>query len=59
VILWTAIALIVALYCIVRATIDLRRKQYLWAIAGYMSAAAILVTPIQTHAVKVDLPVSG
>ncbi len=58
-ILWTAVALIVALYCIVRATIDVRRKQYLWAVAGYTCAAFILLTPIQTHAVKIDLPVSG
>ncbi len=57
-ILWTAVASIVALYCIVRATIDLRQKRYLWAIAGYVCATFILLTPIRTHAIKIDLPVS-
>jgi hypothetical protein len=50
----TIVAFAVAAYCIVRAVIDLREKKYLWAAFGIFAAAAILLTPIQTHAVKVD-----
>jgi len=44
------------IYCFVRALFDLRKKQYVWAIAGLLAAAAILLYPVQTHPVLVDLP---
>jgi hypothetical protein len=50
------IALVTVAYCIARAVVDLRQKRYVWAAAGILCGAAILLTPIQTHAVKLDLP---
>lgn len=58
-ILWNFAALAAAIYCIAKAVIDLRARRYVWGIVGLLSAAVFLLTPIQTHAVKVDLPVAG
>jgi hypothetical protein len=52
-------ALVAAIYCITKAAIDLRAGRYVWGSIGLISAAVFLMTPIQTHAVKVDLPVAG
>lgn len=38
---------------------DLRARRYVWGAVGLVSAGVFLLTPIQTHAVKVDLPVAG
>lgn len=54
---WNFAALAAAIYCIIKAVTDVRGNKYLWGIFGIASAAVILLTPIQTHAVKVDLPV--
>jgi len=43
-------------YCLARGVQDLRRKKYGWAILGLLSGAALLLTPIDTHATKWDLP---
>lgn len=56
--LWNIAALAAAIYCIAKAVIDLRARRYGWGIVGLLSAAVFLLTPIQTHAVKVDLPVA-
>ena len=53
---FTIVAFAAAAYCIARAVIDLREKRYVWAAIGIVAGAAILLTPIQTHAIKVDLP---
>lgn len=45
-------------YCVVRSVVDLRHKRYVWAAIGLISAAILLLTPVQTHAVKIDLPMS-
>jgi hypothetical protein len=47
-----------AIYCIARAVVDLRQRRYFWGALGIVSAAVLLLTPIKTHAVKIDLPVS-
>lgn len=54
--LWSFAALVAAIYCIAKAVIDLRSRRYAWGIVGLLSAGAFLMTPVQTHAVKVDLP---
>ena len=56
--LWNFAALAAAIYCIAKAVIDLRVHRYGWGIVGLLSAVVFLVTPIQTHAIKVDLPVA-
>ena len=45
-----------ALYCVVRSVFDLRQKRYVWGFLGLLAAAAIVTTPVPTHAVKVVLP---
>jgi hypothetical protein len=51
---------ITALYALVRGFMDLRQRRYVWGAAGLLCAIAcgtlFLLTPIPTHAVKVDLP---
>ena len=57
--LWNVAALIAGIYCIAKAAIDLRAGRFVWGMVGLVSAAVFLLTPIQTHAVKVELPVAG
>ncbi len=55
--LWSVAALGATVYCIARAVVDFRQRMYVWSALGIASAAVFVLTPIQTHAVKVDLPV--
>ena len=48
-----------AAYCVARAILDIRQRRYVWAAFGFLAAVAILTMPIPTHAVKVDIPLSG
>lgn len=57
--LWNVAALAAAIYCVIKAVSDLRARRYVWGIVGLLSAAVFLTAPIQTHAVKVDLPIAG
>lgn len=52
---WSFAALGAALFCIVRGLVDLRQRKYIWGALGIISAAIIMLTLIQTHAVKIDL----
>lgn len=45
-------------FCLLRAIYDLQKGRYLWAIAGLLSTAAILLALIPTHTVKIDMPAS-
>jgi hypothetical protein len=56
---WNAAALVAVTYCLIKGVLDLRARRFVWGIAGLLSAAIILVTPIETHAVKVDLPITN
>ena len=55
--LFSTAALAASLYCIVRAIVDFRQRKYAWAVLGFASAVIFLLAPVQTHAIKVDLPV--
>jgi hypothetical protein len=57
--LWNFAALSAGIYCIARSISDLRQRRYVWGIFGLVSAVIFLLTPIQTHAVKVDLLASS
>jgi uncharacterized membrane protein YjjB (DUF3815 family) len=54
--IWPFLLLLVAIYCIARAVFDVRQKKYVWAAFGLLSAAAIFLMPMKSHAIKVDLP---
>ena len=54
---WAAALIFSAFYCIAQAIRDIKAKNYIWAAAAAASAAALLLVPIKTHAIKVDLPV--
>ena len=57
--LWSIGALIAAGYCIVRGIGDLRRGRYAAGVIGIGSAAIFLLTPIQTSAVNMVLPIAN
>lgn len=45
-----------AIFCVVRAVVDFRNKDYFWAALSAVLGLAILCTPIGTHAITIDLP---
>jgi hypothetical protein len=55
--LWSLAAVVAALYCLTKAVIDLRSRNYASGFIGLASAAIFLLTPVQsTQPVKIDLP---
>ena len=56
---WLLASLAATIYCVARAIVDLRQRRYVWAAVGAISAAILLLTPVKTHAVKVELPLSN
>ena len=54
--LWAFAGIGASIYCIARGIVDIRSRKYIWGVLGLVSAGFILLTPIQTHAVKFDLP---
>lgn len=54
--LWIAATGLAAIYCLLRAIVDFRAKRLGWAVAGFASAAILLLAPVQTRAIKIDLP---
>lgn len=54
--IWSVAVLAAAIFLIIRAVIDFRAGKFVWGILGIASAAVFLLTPIQTHAIKIDLP---
>jgi hypothetical protein len=52
------VAMLAAIFCLVRGVTDLRQRKYLWAAVGMLAGVALIVTtPIPTHAEKIDLGV--
>lgn len=56
---WMAALTAVIAYCVAQAIRDLRVKRYAWAAAAIVSAGVLLTMPVQTHAVKIDLPAAS
>jgi len=48
--------LLPAAFCIARGIADLRARRFVWATLGLAAGALLILTPIPTHAVKLDLP---
>lgn len=57
--LWMVALSAVTIYCIVQAVRDFRAKRYAWAAVAAICAVLLLTMPIQSHAVKIDLPASN
>ena len=62
----TALCLAAGLYAAAQTIRDVRSRNVGWGLVGgvatialFGGAAAILLQPIETHAVKIDLPVAG
>lgn len=53
---WTVAIVLAGFYCLARGLFDLRQKRYLWGVLGLCCGAIILLTPIPTQVVKIDLP---
>jgi len=57
VLMFETIALgLAALYCLVRVVVDFGQRRHAWGVAGILCVALLLSIPIETHAVKLDLP---
>jgi hypothetical protein len=61
-----ALCLAAGLYSAAQTVRDIRRGNTGWGVAGgaatvalFGGALAVLLQPVQTHAVKIDLPVAG
>ena len=50
--------LAILIYCVIQIVRDLRRRNYGMAALGLACIAALSLAPIQTHAVKIDLPMA-
>ena len=48
---------LVGLFCLAAGIRDIRRKDYVWAALALIAVALIVVTPIPSHAIKLDLPI--
>ena len=53
---WTIALGLVMLFCLTRALQDFRQKRYVWAAAGLLSGAVILLVPFPNLSVEVTLP---
>ncbi|HEX8443870.1 MAG TPA: hypothetical protein VF631_09515 [Allosphingosinicella sp.] len=53
--LWQIACSAAAIYCLARAIADIRNRRYIWGALGVASAAVLMLTPIPTHAAKIDL----
>lgn len=53
---WPAILLLVAVYCLVQIVRDVRARNYSMAAAGGICLALLVLVPIQSSAVKLDVP---
>lgn len=56
---WMAALLAVIVYCVVQSIRDFRARRYLWGSAAAMSAAVLVMMPVQSHVVTVDLPLAA
>jgi hypothetical protein len=54
--IWAIAVLAVAAYCFARGIVDLRQRRFVWGAVGILGGIIIMTVPIQTHAVKYDLP---
>jgi hypothetical protein len=51
-----ALIFLLVMYCVVQAVRDYRRGAYLMAAAGVACALLLLLIPIESQVIKVDIP---
>jgi len=57
--IYVIVILLGGLFCLVRATFDLRAKRYVWAGLGLLAGLAIWLTPVpQSIPLELTLPVA-
>lgn len=58
---WFSMAALTAVivYCVAQAVRDFRAKRHVWGAAAAVAALLLLTMPVQTHAVKIDLPAAS
>ena len=56
---WMLAVLAVGGYCLARGVFDLRQRRFTWGALGILAGLLLWFTPIQSHAVKYDLPSSA
>ena len=55
--MWATAILAVVIYCAVQAVRDYRRGNHAMAAAGAACVLMLLLIPIQSQAIKLDLPI--
>ena len=53
--LWYVVLIAAACYCLTRGALDLAQRRYFWSVAGLIIGGAILLMPLQSRAIKIDL----
>jgi hypothetical protein len=53
---WIAAGLVAGIFCLARGAVDLWQRNYVWGVLSIVIGCVLLLTPIQTLAVKFDLP---
>jgi hypothetical protein len=52
-------AMAAGIYCGVRGAADLRRRRFVWGALGLAIGLFLLFAPLESHAVKLDLPLAS
>ena len=53
-----AALILVALFCLAVGIREVRRKDYIWAVTAFVVAGLVIIIPIPSHALKVELPIA-
>jgi uncharacterized membrane protein HdeD (DUF308 family) len=53
---WTLAVLAVGVYCLARGVVDLRQRRFTWGAIGIVAGLLLWFTPIESRAIKYDLP---
>ena len=54
-----AALIFVMVFCLAVGIRDVRRKDYLWAVIAFVAAGLMILIPIPSHEVKVELPMAN
>ena len=57
--LWTIAAFAAGLFSVIQGIASFRSGKRLWGAFGVVSGLALLLTPVQTRAIKIDFPAAN